>query len=222
MSSSDDGRDSAAVPGQGNGSPAPIPGGSADYELPLAGGGSFRVIPPEQGVPIIRQWLEHNWPMTIQEGLDLRDRLGWTSSPTMETMFNTGHDPAGKDASFVTLKDQVGSFRISLASRIPKANTPEQAPALVQQAYTHYIQALTDLYGAGTTQQSQGRNGPRHSTTWALPSGASLRLGTVGRVLSVTINSPAANRAAQAELRYLEEEAQHPTEPPPRPRTNNT
>ncbi|MBE6482900.1 MAG: hypothetical protein E7Z94_11130 [Actinomyces ruminicola] len=158
--------------------------------------------------------------MSVQEGLELRDRLGWQSSPTRETMFTTGHDLGGKDASFVTLKGEIGSFRMGLASRIPKASAPPEASVLVRRAYDRYVEVLAGLYGTGTTKRFQGRNGPQESTTWTLPSGASLRLGTVGRVLSATVNSPAANRAAEAERRYLAQEAEFPAEPPPRPRTN--
>ncbi|WP_220101872.1 MULTISPECIES: DUF6301 family protein [unclassified Actinomyces] len=195
-------------------------GAASVFELSLPGGGVFRVVPPEVGVPVIRLWLEHKWPMSVQEGLELRDRLGWQSSPTRETMFTTGHDLGGKDASFVTLRGQIGSFRMGLASRVPKASAPPEAAVLVRQVYAQYVEVLTGLYGTGTTKHSQGRNGPQESTTWTLPSGASLRLGTVGRVLSATVNSPAANRAAEAERRYLAQEAEFPTEPPPRPRTN--
>ncbi|WP_233188088.1 DUF6301 family protein [Actinomyces qiguomingii] len=190
------------------------------FELSLPGGGVFRVVPPEVGVPVIRLWLEHEWPMSIQQGLELRDRLGWQSSPTDEMMFTTGHNLGGKDASFIIGEGQMDSFRMGLASRIPKASAPPEAPALVRRAYDQYVRVLTDLYGTGTTKRFQGRNGPQESTTWTLPSAASLRLGTVGRVLSATVNSPAANRAAEAERRYLAEEAEFPTEPPPRPRTN--
>ncbi|WP_257210555.1 DUF6301 family protein [Actinomyces ruminis] len=98
--------------------------------------------------------------MSVQEGLELRDQLGWQSSPTRESMFTTGHDLGGKDASFFTLKGQIGSFRMGVASRIPKASAPAQAPTLVRQAYDQYVQALTELYGTGTTKRSQGRNGP--------------------------------------------------------------
>ena len=189
------------------------------YELGLPDGTTFRVVPPEVGVPVIRLWLEHEWPMSVREGLELRDRLGWQSSPTDEMMFTTDHDLGGKDAYFIDLKGQVNSFHMGLASRIAKASAPPEAPALVRRAYAQYVEVLTDLYGTGTTKHFQGRNGPQESTTWALPSGASLRLGTVGRVLSATVNSPAANRAAEAERRYLAQEAEFPTEPPPRPRT---
>ncbi|SDM32525.1 DUF6301 family protein [Actinomyces ruminicola] len=161
------------------------------YERELPDGTVFRVVPPEVGVPVIRLWLEHEWPMSVREGLELRDRLGWRSSPTMETMFTTGHDLGGKDAYFIDLKGQVNSFHMGLASRIPKASAPPEAAVLVRRAYGQYVEVLAGLYGAGTTKHSRGRNGPQESTTWVLPNGASLRLGTVGRVLSITVDSPA-------------------------------
>ncbi len=195
-------------------------GAGPGFELSLPGGGVFRVVPPEVGVPVIRLWLEHEWPMSIQRGLELRDRLGWQSSPTDEMMFTTGHDLGGKDAYFIDLKGQMNSFHMGLASRIPKASATPEAPALVRQAYGQYIRVLTGLYGTGTTKHFHGRNGPQESTTWTLPIGASLTVGVLGRIIDVTVDSPAANRAAEAERRYFEEDAQFPTEPPPRPRTN--
>ncbi|WP_233188087.1 DUF6301 family protein [Actinomyces qiguomingii] len=217
MSTSSNEQADSGVPAPGTGSTTgAVPG----FELSLPGGGVFRVVPPEVGVPVIRLWLEHEWPMSIQQGLELRDRLGWQSSPTRETMFTTGHDLGGKDASFFTLKGQIGAFRMGLASRIPKASAPPEASVLVRQAYDQYIRVLTDLYGTGTTKHFQGRNGPQESTTWTLPTGASLTVGVLGRIIDATVDSPAANRAAEAERRYLAEEAEFPTEPPPRTRTN--
>ncbi|MDO4901885.1 DUF6301 family protein [Actinomyces sp.] len=215
MSSTSGGQDDTGTPTPGTG----VPTGEG-FELSLPGGGVFRVVPPEVGVPVIRLWLEHEWPMSVQEGLELRDRLGWQSSPTMETMFTTGHDLGGKDASFVIGEGQMDSFRMGLASRIPKASAPPEAAVLVRQAYSQYVQVLTDLYGTGTTKHFQGRNGPQESTTWTLPNRASLTVGVLGRIIDVTVDSPAANRAAEAERRYLAQEAEFPTEPPPRPRTN--
>ncbi|WP_233188165.1 DUF6301 family protein [Actinomyces qiguomingii] len=183
------------------------------YERELPDGTIYRVVPPEVGVPVIRLWLEHEWPMSVREGLELRDRLGWQSSPSDEMMFTTGHDLGGKDAYFIDLKGHVDSFHMGLASRIPKASAPPEAPALVRRAYDQYVRVLTDLYGTGTTKRFQGRNGPQESTTWTLPSGASLTVGVLGRIIDVTVDSPAANRAAEAERRYLAEEAEFPTEP---------
>jgi len=131
------------------------------YELGLPGGTTFRVVPPEVGVPVIRLWLEHDWPMSVQEGLELRDRLGWQPSPTDEMMFTTGHDLGGKDAYFIDLKGQANSFHMELASRIPKASTPPEAPDLVRQAYTQYVQVLTDLYGAAPPSTPRGATAPR-------------------------------------------------------------
>ena len=42
--------------------------------------------------------------MTPAQALALRDRLGWTSSPTNERMFTTDHGIGEKDASFNTIE----------------------------------------------------------------------------------------------------------------------
>ena len=67
------------------------------------------------------------------QALALRDRLGWTSSPTKEWMFTTDHDLEEKDASFTTVEAggdtrTVVSFRMSLTSRIPKDVMDEPFP----------------------------------------------------------------------------------------------
>ena len=70
----------------------------------LSDGSVYRVVPVETGVRAIRAWAEHPWPMSPAQALALRDRLGWTSSPTKEWMFTTDHGIGEKDASFVTIK----------------------------------------------------------------------------------------------------------------------
>ena len=73
-------------------------------ETVLSDGSVFRVVPVETGMRAIRAWVEHPWPMSPAQALALRDRLGWTSSPTNERMFTTDHGIGEKDASFITIK----------------------------------------------------------------------------------------------------------------------
>ena len=85
----------------------------------LSAGSEFRVVPVEAGVRAIRAWVEYPWPMSPAQALALRDRLGWTSSPTKEWMFTTDHGIGEKDASFNTVETDgdirtVSSFHLSL------------------------------------------------------------------------------------------------------------
>ena len=168
----------------------------------LSDGSVYRVVPVGTGVRAIRAWVEHPWPMSPAQALALRDRLGWTSSPTKEWMFTTNHDLEEKDASFVTIKrgQTVANFRMYLTSRIPKEVMDEAVP-ITGRAFDAYVEALTAIYGQGTRSKRK-----QHTTvTWALPSDASVRIGTVGWVIGVDVNSPALNEAARGEAQYFAE-----------------
>ena len=171
-------------------------------ETVLSNGSVFRVVPVETGVRAIRAWVEHPWPMSPAQALALRDRLGWTSSPAKEWMFTTDHDLEEKDASFTTIKrgQTVGSFNMSLTSRIPKDVMDEAVP-ITKRAFDAYVEALTAVYGRGDRSRSRGVL----SVTWTLPSDASVRIGTVGWVIDVDVNSPALNEAARGEAQYFAE-----------------
>ena len=171
-------------------------------ETVLSDGSVFRVVPVEAGVRAIRAWVEHPWPMSPAQALALRDRLGWTSSPTKEWMFTTDHDLEEKDASFTTIKrgQTVASFDLSLTSRIPKEVMDEAVP-ITRRAFDAYVEALTAVYGQG----KRGKRKQHASVTWALPSDASVRIGTVGWVIDVGVNSPALNEAARGEAQYFAE-----------------
>ena len=168
----------------------------------LSDGSVFRVVPVEAGVRAIRAWAEHPWPMSPAQALALRDRLGWTSSPTKEWMFTTDHDLEEKDASFTTIKrgQTVASFDLSLTSRIPKDVMDEAVP-ITGRAFDAYVEALTAVYGQG----KRGKRKQHASVTWTLPSDASVRIGTVGWVIGVDVNSPALNEAARGEAQYFDE-----------------
>ena len=168
----------------------------------LSDGSVFRVVPVETGVRAIRAWAEHPWPMSPAQALALRDRLGWTSSPTKEWMFTTDHDLEEKDASFTTIKrgQTVASFDLSLTSRIPKDVMDEAVP-ITERAFDAYVEALTAVYGQG----KRGKRKQHASVTWTLPSDASVRIGTVGWVIGVDVNSPALNEAARGEAQYFDE-----------------
>ena len=171
-------------------------------ETVLSDGSVFRVVPVETGVRAIRAWAEHPWPMSPAQALALRDRLGWTSSPTKEWMFTTDHDLEEKDASFTTIKrgQTVASFDLSLTSRIPKDVMDEAVP-ITERAFDAYVEALTAVYGQG----KRGKRKQHASVTWTLPSDASVRIGTVGWVIGVDVNSPALNEAARGEAQYFDE-----------------
>ena len=171
-------------------------------ETVLSDGSVYRVVPVETGVRAIRAWVEHPWPMSPAQALALRDRLGWTSSPTDEEMLTTDHDLEEKDASFTTIKrgQTVASFDLSLTSRIPKEVMDEAVP-ITRRAFDAYVEELTAVYGRGT----RGKRKQHASMTWALPSDASVRIGTVGWVIDVGVNSPALNEIARGEAQYFDE-----------------
>ena len=174
-------------------------------ETVLSDGSVFRVVPVGAGVRAVRAWAEYPWPMSPAQALALRDRLGWTSSPTKEWMFTTDHGIGEKDASFNTVETDgdirtVSSFHLSLTSRIPKDVMDEAVP-ITERAFNVYVEALTAVYGQGDRSRSRGVL----SVTWTLPSDASVRIGTVGWVIGVDVNSPAFNEAARGEAQYFAE-----------------
>ena len=174
-------------------------------ETVLSDGSVFRVVPVETGVRAIRAWVEHPWPMSPAQALALRDRLGWTSSPTNEWMFTTDHDLEEKDASFTTVEAggdtrTVSSFHLSLTSRVPKDVMDEAIP-ITRRAFDAYVEALTAVYGQG----KRGKRKQHASVTWTLPSDASVRIGTVGWVIGADVDSPAGNEAARGEAQYFDE-----------------
>ncbi len=143
--------------------------------------------------------------MSPAQALALRDRLGWTSSPTDEEMLTTDHDLEEKDAWFITIEADrgtrtVSSFRMSLTSRIPK-NVMDEAVPITERAFDAYVEALTAVYGQG----KRGKRKQHASMTWALPSDASVRIGTVGWVIDVGVNSPELNEIARGEAQYFDE-----------------
>ena len=174
-------------------------------ETVLSDGSVYRVVPVDTGVRAIRAWVEHPWPMSPAQALALRDRLGWTSSPTDEEMLTTDHDLEEKDASFTTVEAggdtrTVSSFHLSLTSRVPKDVMDEAIP-ITRRAFDAYVEALTAVYGQG----KRGKRKQHASVTWTLPSDASVRIGTVGWVIGADVDSPAGNEAARGEAQYFDE-----------------
>ena len=171
----------------------------------LSDGSVYRVVPVEAGVRAVRAWAEHPWPMSPAQALALRDRLGWTSSPTNERMFTTDHDLEEKDASFNTIEAggdtrTVVSFNLSLTSRVPKDVMDEAVP-ITERAFDAYVEALTAVYGRGARSRSRGVL----SVKWTLPSDTLVNIGTIGWVIDVDVNSPALNEAARGEAQYFAE-----------------
>ena len=171
-------------------------------ETVLSDGSVYRVVPVGTGVRAIRAWAEYPWPMSPAQALALRDRLGWTSSPTDEEMFTTDHDLEEKDASFTTIKrgQTVGSFDLSLTSRVPKEVMDEAVP-ITGRAFDAYVEALTAVYGQG----KRGKRKQHTTVTWALPSDASVDISTVSWLISIDVTSPAGNEAARGEAQYFAE-----------------
>jgi len=174
-------------------------------ETVLSDGSVYRVVPVGTGVRAIRAWAEYPWPMSPAQALALRDRLGWTSSPTDEEMFTTDHDLEEKDASFTTVEAggdtrTVVSFNLSLTSRVPKDVMDEAVP-ITGRAFDAYVEALTAVYGRGARSRSRGVL----SVKWTLPGDTLVNIGTVGWVIDVDVNSPALNEIARGEAQYFDE-----------------
>ena len=171
----------------------------------LSDGSVYRVVPVEAGVRAIRAWVEHPWPMSPAQALALRDRLGWTSSPTDEEMLTTDRGIGEKNAWFLTAEADrgtrtVSSFRMALTSRIPKDMTNEAVP-ITERAFDAYVEALTAVYGQGKRSKRK-----QHTTvTWALPSDASVDISTVSWLISIDVDSPELNEAARGEAQYFDE-----------------
>ena len=174
-------------------------------ETVLSDGSVYRVVPVETGVRAIRAWAEHPWPMSPAQALALRDRLGWTSSPTDEEMLTTDRGIGEKNAWFLTAEADrgtrtVSSFRMALTSRIPKDMTNEAVP-ITERAFDAYVEALTAVYGQGKRSKRK-----QHTTvTWALPSDASVDISTVSWLISIDVDSPELNEAARGEAQYFDE-----------------
>ena len=171
-------------------------------ETVLSDGSVYRVVPVETGVRAVRAWAEYPWPMSPAQALALRDRLGWTSSPTKEWMFTTDHGIGEKDASFVTIKrgQTVANFRMYLTSRVPKDVMDEAVP-ITGRAFDAYVEALTAVYGQGKRSRNRGVL----SVKWTLPSDTLVDIGTVGWVIGADVDSPAGNEAARGEAQYFDE-----------------
>ena len=171
----------------------------------LSDGSVYRVVPVGTGVRAIRAWVEHPWPMSPAQALALRDRLGWTSSPTDEEMLTTDRGIGEKNAWFLTAEADrgtrtVSSFRMALTSRIPKDMTNEAVP-ITERAFDAYVEALTAIYGQGKRSKRK-----QHTTvTWALPSDASVDISTVSWLISIDVDSPELNEAARGEAQYFAE-----------------
>ena len=171
----------------------------------LSDGSVYRVVPVETGVRAIRAWAEYPWPMSPAQALALRDRLGWTSSPTDEEMLTTDRGIGEKNAWFLTAEADrgtrtVSSFRMALTSRIPKPVRAEAVPT-AERAFNAYVEALTAVYGQGKRSRNRGVL----SVKWTPPNDTLVDIGTVGRVVSVDIDSPASNEAARGEAQYFDE-----------------
>ena len=171
----------------------------------LSDGSVYRVVPVGAGVRAVRAWAEYPWPMSPAQALALRDRLGWTSSPTNEEMLTTDRGIGEKNAWFLTAEADrdtrtVSSFHLSLTSRIPKDMMDEAVP-ITERAFDAYVEALTAIYGQG----KRGKRKQHTTVTWTLPSDASVRIGTVGWVIGVDVNSPELNEAARGEAQYFAE-----------------
>ena len=179
-------------------------------ETVLSDGSVYRVVPVGAGVRAVRAWAEYPWPMSPAQALALRDRLGWTSSPTKEWMFTTDHGIGEKDASFTTIKDAsfttikreqtVADFHLFLTSRIPKPVRAEAVPT-AERAFEAYVEALTAVYGQGKRSRNRGVL----SVKWTLPNDTLMNIGTIGRVVSVDVDSPAGNEIARGEAQYFAE-----------------
>ena len=158
----------------------------------------FQPLPVDEAVTWIRAWTDHAWPITLQQAFTIRDRLGWIPSPREPRFFTTKLSLNRRENGRISQSNEFGITGISFSlSSTPFLEDIEQEK-IARAAYTHYISALKQLWGPGTTY------GKSHFS-WILPNKVSISIILTGTRIGVRIDSPWLTQVTEEYDRAMED-----------------
>lgn len=154
----------------------------------------FAIVEAEDLRPILEAFGRITWPASAEIVPSLAAELGWemirpsTARSTLPVSW--------QEARFLVLKDQLDEITLSVSDTLPWDAEPN--PALVQAAYVHTKALLKQMFGTPV-----GSVGGVHPTlTWALESGAQVRVRRLTGSVTLSLQSPSMVEMERTELRY--------------------
>ena len=160
----------------------------------------FYAYTPDQAATIARTWIEHAWPITIDEALKLCDQLGWSNAPDDPRFFSTPvsiGERSGTISLDIDNRNVVTGIRLGLTTRCHIALISKSS-TVTHRIYECYRNTLSQIYG--TADNIEGMSGIY--SDWTLPSYASLRLYSLGTFVSIRIHSPSETRSIALDASY--------------------
>ncbi|WP_424924106.1 DUF6301 family protein [Actinomyces bowdenii] len=158
----------------------------------------FRALPVDEAVTWIRAWTDHTWPITLQQAFAIRDRLEWVPSPHEPRFFTTKLSLNRRENGRISRSNEFGITGVNFSlSSTPSSEEIEQKK-IAHAAYSHYINALQNLWGPGTTY------GKSHFR-WVLSNKVSISIILTGTRIGVKIESPWLTQVTEEYDRAMED-----------------
>lgn len=147
----------------------------------------FRTLSVDEALTWIRTWTDHTWPITLQQALIIRDKLGWKPSSRDATFFFTKLSNNGKEDGVFFEDDELNlkgiHFNLSSIYSFDDDGRINQVSGF---AYSQYVNALTQLWGSGKSSRDDGVS----ETRWTLPNKVSVSIFGMNGLVSIDIDSP--------------------------------
>ena len=108
----------------------------------------FHAYTPDQAATIARTWIEHTWPITIDEALKLCNQLGWSNAPDDPRFFSTpvsNGERSGTISLDIDNRNVVTGIRLGLTTRCHIALI-SKSWTVTHRIYECYRNTLSQIY----------------------------------------------------------------------------
>lgn len=157
----------------------------------------FKAATPERAVQIMRAWAFHPWPMSIQDGIEVYTRLGFSGGSGNPEMFTSDVSPDEPDSYFVSLDGLITSLEIAVTNVLP-AEAEEGHLSRARGFYCSCLQEFKEQLGAPIREQ---KHQARRNAQWFLTNGTGVRLSGTNRMVTLFLESPEMTGIHQDDLR---------------------
>ena len=157
----------------------------------------FKAATPERAVQIMRAWAYHSWPMSVQDGIEVYTRLGFSGGSGNPEMFTSDVSPDEPDSYFVSLDGLITSLEIAVTNVLP-AEAEEERLSRARGFYCSCLQEFKEQLGAPIREQ---KHQARRNAQWFLTNGTGVRLSGTNRMVTLFLESPEMADIHQDDLR---------------------
>ena len=156
---------------------------------------AFEAYPTDRFIEIAKAWINHPWPITIEEAKEIYESIGYHPYVPDPSLFTSDLSKDGEPDSYYTHNDgYINTVNITVTRRGEKGTERHNADK-IEKTYKQYCNAIDTLVSKRLTRRHQQDS----ATEWFTDNNVNIRIGNPGHRVTFSVSSPAMTQLRREE-----------------------